>query len=713
MTRFLCALAVFLLCLTSLSQLFAQEVAHPGSKHISSIFWTWQDAVVENQDTLIFHISDLKNAGFQGLYAMPRSTRYHIYHPEMINAVKLASKECKKQQVEFIWGLDPRFLSSYALKQTGYGAEMLMVNTEFNLKIPKKGEKPKQPFLNECKVENGRFSLKYNYPQRRDIHMLTEAGLWLNPVGVDKVIAYQKQNGKVVKSSIRDVTKDHRSIINRSFYYVEVFGKTDLPEGEWWVIAFPRFETNMYAFDAPEHEKIMFDLLDEYKQQEIHFDGFWWDEPGYYFDFGQYAISERIYQDFKEKYGYGLKENLHALLLEMDDNSQLQVRSDYFQLLMDYVFEGQKRFWQKAEDLFGPVRMGVHHTWHTLPDNMYAGCADYWLGLKGVDGGYTDAGAFERYFTDDLSGKYEQIATMLLASSLAKYAKNKVANYNRWGVNYTSEVPVYWNDLMPLFSNEWIQHIYGYTGILGASRNFGPGFPNHDTWPLLPKLIQQTEIVRDITKYKLPIADVAVVYPVSTFLTGREPQNDYMINHIHRLLGIMPSLGIQADGISDWLLAEGKVVNGKLKIRNEEYSAVLLPFAKILTPDCLSVINQLKQADIPYYFIDEIPQFLMNGKKINVDAPVAFSIGDDMKKLADNIEGLQLPSSITKLDGAYVTLIPTDDNSLFVMIMPIVPDTKIGGSIKCMGQVIHVKPSSSLSIYKVGIKGVKHVYGFN
>ncbi len=710
MTRFTNLSLTLLLSCSTLINIYAQEKSHPGSKHISSIFWTWQDKVIENPDTLKANILDLKSAGFQGLYAMPRATKYNMYYQEMTDAVKLASEECSRQNLEFIWGLDPRFLSSYALQKTGYGAEMLMVNTDFKLKIPNLGEIPEKPLLNECKIENGRYSLQYNYPQRRDVHMLTEAGLWLNPIGVDKVFAYQKKDGKVIKSSIRDITDEHKFIINRSFYYVEVFGKPDLPEGEWWVTSFPRFTTNMYAFDSPEHEKIMFDLLDDYKEQNIHFDGFWWDEPGYYFQFGQYAISDRIYKDFKKKYGYDLKENLLSLLLDLDDNSELQTRYDYFELLMDYVFGGQQRFWEKAEDLFGPVRMGVHHTWHTLPDNMYAGCADYWLGLKGVDGGYTDGGAFERYFTDNAAGKYEQIATMLLASSLAKYAQNHTANYNRWGVNYTSEVPIYWNDLMSLFSNEWIQHVYGYTGILGASRNFGPGFPDHETWPLLPELIKKTDNVRNITHYTLPLADVAVVYPITSFLTGREPKNNYMINHIHRLLGIMPSLGIQADGISDWLLAEGKVEGGKLKIRDEEYSAVLLPFAKVLTPECLAIIKQLKKAKIPCYFIDETPQLLLNGQKTDLNDEVALSIGENMDDLASNIEKLKLPSKVTKLDGAYVTLVPGEDDSLFLMVMPIVPNTEVGGSVKCLGQKVNIKATSSLAIYQVNSKTSKQVY---
>ena len=172
----------------------------------------------------------------------------------------------------------------------------------------------------------------------------------------------------------------------------------------------------------------------------------------------------------------------------------------------------------------------------------------------------------------------------------------------------------------------------------------------------------------------------------------------------------MPTLGIQADGIPDWLLAEGKIENGKLVVRDEIYTAVLLPFAKIVTPECLSIIRELKQANIPCYFIDDSPQFMLSGEALDDNTPVAFSIGDDMAVLASDVEKLKLPSSVSKLEGAYVTLIPGEGQEVFVMVMPVVPNTEVGGRIECMGQKIDVKLTHSLAIYCVNPKGVKHVF---
>ena len=707
------AKTLFLLLFTTilLTQLiFASGNEHPGKKIIPTIFWTWQDSVIENPALLVKQLEDIKAHGFKGVYAMPRATHYQLFDEEMITAVKTASDACIKEGMEFNWGADPRVAAHETVKETGYGAEVMLVNKTFHPNYNFKGTDTDRLLLNECKVKNNRFKLKYEYPVRRDVHLLYEVSLWFNPLSVEKVFAYRRANGKVVKSSVRDITADAHFFINRSFHYVEVLGKTNLPKGDWYVFAFPKFMTNMYAFDSPEHEKIMSGLLDEYKKRDIHFNGFWWDEPGYYFQFGQFAISDRIYKDFKNKYGYSLKKNLYSLILDLDDNSQLKVRKDYFELLMDYVFGSEKRFWKYGQKLFGPLRMGIHQTWHTIPDDKYAGCGDYWRGLVSVDGGYSDDGAFENYFKTNLAGKYEQTAFMILASSLAKFSQDGVAHYNRWGTHYTNKVPIYWNDLMPLFSNTWIQHCYGYTGVMGASRGFGPGFPNHSSWHILPELNKRTEKVVNITKYKLPVAEVAVVFPISTFLTSLQPTTGKMMHEIRRLVGIMPALGIQVDAISDWLFAEGKIKDGVFQVRNQKYKAVLLPYSKIVSKETLATIRELQKKNFPVYFIGEVPRLTVDGKKVDLNAKVSFNIGDDMDKLSAEIKKLDLPSPVTQLKGAYVTVVPGNDKDVYVLVMPVVPGKEVSGEITCNGKKVIVEKSSKLSIYHVDSNGSKKVF---
>ncbi|MFT3782760.1 MAG: hypothetical protein QM790_12165 [Nibricoccus sp.] len=691
------------------SPVFSVEKPNEKSGPFSTMFWTWQDDAIENPNVLLKQLHELKSAGFDGLFAMPRATRYQIFDDEMIAAVKLASDACQREGIEFIWGPDPRFGAHYIIGKTGFGAEVLLTGAEFLAKTPPQNSTAPadRAMLNECKVENGRYSLRYNYPQKRDVHMLTEVGLWLNPIGVDKVFAYQRKDGQVVKSSIRDITAQHHFFINRSLYYVEVFGKPELPPGEWWVVAFPRFATNLYAFDAPEHEQEMMKLLGRYKAEGIRFNGFWWDEPGYYLQFGHYAISERIYRDFHKKYGYDLKDKLYALLLSLDDESQMRVRDDYFQLVMDYVFGAEERMWKEGEKRFGPLRMGIHQNWHTIPDNMYHGSADYWRGLAALDSGYTDAGSFEKYFKSDLASKYEEVSYMILATSLARYSKTGRAYFNQWGVNYDAPVPIYWNDLMALFSNHWIQHSYGTTKGIGAGRDFGPGFPNHSTWPLLPSLIEKTRRVYDITQYRLPVAEVAVVCPLATMIVGREPENDEIMSKVNRLVGAMPAAGVQVDMISDNWLAEGVLENGVLRVGRHSYKAIVLPCARVVTAGEIAVLEKLVAAKFPIHVIDEEPATTVEGKRVSLGLPVAFKIEADASGLVAAISKMKLPSPVTALPGAYVSVIPSDGDDLLVAIMPITPSATVSGQILCRGQKVMVKSAASLSIYRVGREGVK------
>ncbi|MFT3828337.1 MAG: hypothetical protein QM691_01395 [Opitutaceae bacterium] len=710
-------LAAFLGAVTAIAQTSmpgAAADAAPKRGPFATMFWTWQDREIENPEVLLAELRDLKAAGFDGLFTMPRATRYHLFDDEMTAAVQLASEACRREGIKFIWGPDPRFAAHPIVAETGYGAEVLLTGLDFMAKRPAADSPetdPERQLLNECRVEGGRYSLRFNYPVRRDIHMLTEVSMWFNPVGVDRVIAYRRSgDGKVLADSVRDITAGHHFFVNRALSYVEVFGRVQLPAGEWWVVAFPRFRTNLYAFDAPEHEKRMIALLDRYKARGIAFDGFWWDEPGYTLQFGQYAISDRIYADFRAKYGYDLRENLHALLLPLDDGRHLRVRHDYFQLLMDYVFGAEHRFWQAGEKRFGPLRMGIHHNWHSMPDNIYHGSADPWRGLEAVDAGYTDDSGFEGYFSGSLARRFEQVSYMIQAASLGRFSRSGKAFYNRWGVKYGPEVAAYWNDLMPLFSNQWLQHSYGSTGAIGGGRDFGPGFPNHPTWPLLPGWIEKTRRVHAITGYRLPLAEVAVVYPVPTVLVGREPENDALINRVNRLVGAMPAAGVGVDAISESFFAEGKLEAGAFVVRGQRYRAVVLPHARVLSAAGLVQVRTLLAAKFPIHFTEELPAVTIDGAPIALTgAAVAFKTPDDATTLPELIESLHLPSMLTRLPGAYVSALPGEGDTTLVLVMPIEPGATVAGEMACRGVRFTVAPTSTLAIYEVGAAGARPV----
>jgi hypothetical protein len=639
---------------------------------------------------------------------MVRATRYNLFDPEVTEAAVFASRLCRERGLPFIWGADPRFGATHIVRKTGYGAGLLMVNKEFQTKLTAPpGSDPDTALINEVKAADGRYSLRYTYPARRDLHMLTEVSLWLNPVGVEKVYAYQRNGGRVVRASIRDITPTHRLFVNRAFTYVEVFGHVDLPPGDWYIFAFPRFDTNMYAYDSPEHEREFTGLLDAYKAKDLDLDGFWWDEPGYYFQFGHYAISPRIYNDFARKYGYRLEDELYALPLALDDDRQIRVRLDYFNLLMDYVYGGERRLAERGEQLWSkPLRMGIHHTWHWLPDDAFAGAGDLWRGLEAVDGGYTDtAGGFERYFKADRLERYVDAARLIIAKSLAKFSKTGVAHYNTWGVEYTNDVAAYWNDLMAAFSTEWIAHCYGYTGVIGADRSFGPGFPNHSSWPLAPGFNARNRQVLGLTGFRPPAADVAIVYPVPTVMTAAGPTAQIIVDDVYRLIGVMPALGIQADAVSPSLLGEAILDGGVLSIRKERYRALILPYATVMPEAAVAVVKRLIAQHFPVYFTNGVTTKTTAGASVALGAAPALDIPREVAALETAVATLKLPAACGRLDGAYLNVIPGRDGVSFVTVMPIDPGRAVTGSVTCLGQNVTVSGLETLGIFKVTAKG--------
>lgn len=713
-----CRAVVFgILCLAALATAAgaasaAERGAHPGARIVFPIFWTWQDRQIEDPELMRRELLDIKQAGFGGVYCVLRATRYHLLDHEVTEAAKRASALCREHGLEFVWGADPRFAATPLIQATGHGAEMLMVNRVFQVPLHvAKGADASVQEPNEVRVEGGRYNLRYPIPARRDLHMSTEVSLALNPAGVDRVFAYQKRDGRVVRASVRDVTESHHLFVNRAFGYLEIFGRLELPPGGWFVFAFPRFRTNVYAYDSPEHERRLLELVEGYKERGLQLDGLWWDEPGYYFQFGHFAISERIYQDFRQKYGYELGPQLLALMLELDDASQLRVRYDYFQLLMDYVFGSERRLWEKAESLFGPLRMGIHQTWHWLPDDANTGAGDLWRGLSAVDGGYTDQGSFERYFEMDERGRHIEAARMIVAKSLARFSRDKKAHFNQWGVQYTNEVPVYWNDLMAAFSNEWLNHCYGYTGVLGADRSFGPGFPNHESWPLFPGLNARSREVLRLTGFALPVAEVAIVYPNSTILTGRAPETSAIVDETHRLIGSMPALGVQADAISEDLLASGRLVNGALEIQGQRYKALLVPYARVVTPGSLVVLDQLKRERFPLHFVAETPAWTTRGERVQASFGPAVELPSDAAGFTGAVEALKLPSPCSKLPGAYLNVLPgASAGEVLLTVMPVDPKTAVSGELRCLNQRVRVERTDKLAIYKIDRSGARKVF---
>jgi len=87
--------------------------------------WSITDAVIENRDLLEKQFNDLANAGFGGIAAYVRCSRYSWDDPMAVDAWHHVNRLCRKKHIACWLGPDPRFVS-HRLPDGAPGLELLL-----------------------------------------------------------------------------------------------------------------------------------------------------------------------------------------------------------------------------------------------------------------------------------------------------------------------------------------------------------------------------------------------------------------------------------------------------------------------------------------------------------------------------------------------------------------------------------------------------------
>ncbi|MEK6571637.1 MAG: hypothetical protein AABZ61_09715, partial [Bacteroidota bacterium] len=643
--------------------------------------WIWSDREIEDHTLLEKEFFDLKAHGFLGTLASLRASHYEIFDPMVTDAVVKASRLSHTHGMKFWWLADPRLASRKLINVTGDSVDNL-----FTTPVRSKYFDGPNPSIGV--VQNGKYLVHVEYLLRRRSHMFTDVSLHYEPVGLERVFLFKLENvgilrkesfghgfaRRILHRSIRDVTKDARFYVNFNEDYVEIFGFLDRRYAGWYVMAFPRFRTNIQDYASPANEKVFAKLLHEYHARGVSFDGLAWDEPGYCAEFGRFPVSKHIYKRFREKNGYDLADKLYGILLDVDDNSHIRIRIDYYSVLMDAVFGWEKRFWNLGRKMWGDIEMGIHHTWHgesTGTEDMVHGSFDLWKGLGSVSGGWSDEGVAERLMHPDEFEYAKYITNMVLAKSLARFSKTKTAYYNLWGVDYDGtnpkyppDVMEYWVDLMEVFSIKWLAHAYGWTGVMNFNLGFGPGYPDHPTWDRFTELNQKIDRIERFTGLRIPEANIALVYPIESLMAIGNLSGNAIAGQIFDLVYELTAAGYAVDMISPGLLGTGSIQNSKLRIQNYTYEYLILPYSPVLPRTALKLLHCLLERKFPVFFDKNSPRFDSNGKRINLHVSCDFSL--DEKPAQTMIE-----KGLRKLcDGpgdAYLSMMRDNDEYIFAL----------------------------------------------
>jgi hypothetical protein len=552
----------------------------------TTMMWTITDHVIEDEKELERQFNDIRRAGFGGVAAFVRCSRYRWDQPAAIKACHRISELCRHHDIQF-WAVpDPRFLSRQ-LSASSTGLPLLFFGDAVQAqKVP-----------HTSVVEKNKFSIRCRL-QPRHSHMIHEVAIAFTPAGVAAVYAIPSTKSRFLPEEIIDITNDAQFFYNAQDGYMEAFGFFNPPDQRSWkVIAFFRAFACHVNFADPVHMKAYLQKLESFCKAIGNADLIMWDEPGYTCVYGALPFSFGLQKEYELAGGAPLTTHLWKLALESEDGSHIEVRNRYYRIIQDSVNRAQLAAWKKAISIWGPqTSCGIHDTWHFESADMADmnhGSMDLWKAQRTKNGGFVDMGAIN-YLISPHSSYYANLASMLvICKSLGVFSRDKYAYNNLWTIG-EDELPGEQKSVMnhcvnamALFGNRWFAHIYGPVGTIGEEEQFlgspqMPGYPHHSTWAGFPEWNQCLTEHMIAVDNQLPMSNILIIFPCETLYALADSRANAIAQDVFRFVLTLVDQHYQFDIISSAEFIKGKWQGDQFVVQDKFYKVVLFPFAGIV-----------------------------------------------------------------------------------------------------------------------------------
>ncbi|MBN1783119.1 hypothetical protein JW948_18430 [bacterium] len=656
------------------------------------IVWRWGDREIEDPKLLRQQLREIYCKGFSGVVVALWETRYEVIDHKVVVAISQASQWAKARGMVFWLQADPRQASRTLITHTGERTQNLIVT-----RTQQNGLDPEN--LNLAQVEHSRYNLRYEFPKSQQTHIVQEVSLYFEPSGLERVFMFRMFEGSVLRQSVKDITKSARFFANMDEGYVEVFGEVSVPRDEiWWVMAFPRFDTNLTDFAGRQSRDLMHPFVEDLFEVSAYIDGITWDNSGYCGDVGRFPVSLSIYNSFISEFGYDLRDELLSLVLDFHDEHHIHVRQHYYHLLMETVYGAQAELYRLFHGYFGEIDSNMPHAWHSrqsLSHDLVCGNLDPWEGLATQGSGMTLIG---RSDTMD-SGFESMISRLLITRSLGVYSKRRRVYTSLSEFDFGELEAECWTDLMAMNSLHWLVKAYGHDGKFGEPCFREVVFPSHPLWNEFEIFNAKLNFIGDLTGYAQPEADVALVYPVDSLMAADFQSAEIMIETFHDLIIRLHRAGIQIDVISPGILKEGKLSQDHLRIRHRYYQAVIYPYPDILDSNVLEMISVMKRMGFSIHLGGGKPIYTHEGKKIPHEFDISFDPED--ADLSPVLQGGIRPM-FQYPDNAMATKIRVGVESYY-LVRPYGVKGTYSGELRDGNCVINIPESSGLQIYHRGV----------
>ncbi len=415
----------------------------------------------------------------------------------------------------------------------------------------------------------------------------------------------------------------------------------EAPAGKWRLLYFLEKEIDYYidALNPESTERFLQLTHDKYKNAVgedfgITVPGFYTDEPAmHYYHIGLDNLvipwSSRMFKIFRERRGYDLKPYLPALYTSMGEETA-KIRYDFWRTLTEQYSDSyykQIREWCEAN--------GVLFTGHLLGEEwlrIHARCeGNIFKHLKhmhitGVDHLYPKIG------TEDEPDQH--VALKLASSAAHHYGSNRLLCESMGGTYWDCTLErmkwiANWEYVLgvTIFNN----HGYHYSIEGERKRDWPPSqFYHHTWWKYYNQFTEYMARLGHILSGGRHVAKILMLYPINTIWTNYTPQSRNEVGNasefaFNYLTDTLLKLHYDFDYTDEDILNEAEIKNGKIKIRDEEYSLLILPPITHIQKDTYSSIQR----------------FLNGGGKIIADSLLPVGLLDyDKKDSAVKIEKL-------------------------------------------------------------------------
>ena len=367
----------------------------------------------------------------------------------------------------------------------------------------------------------------------------------------------------------------------------------EAPAGKWRLLYFLEKEVPYYIDTLdPESTEKFIEITHERYKAAVGKDfgtivpGFYTDEPAmhyYHVGIDNYVVpwSKQMFKIFRERRGYDLRPYLPALYANMGEKTA-QIRYDFWRTLTEQYAE---TYYKRLRDWCDAN--GVLFTGHLLFEEwlrMHARCEGnlfkylQHMHIIGVDHLYPKIGTAQEpdqhvAMKIGSSAAHHFGSTRLLCESMGGTYWDCTLERMKWMTNWEYVLGV------NLFNN----HGYHYSIEGERKRDWPPSqFYHHTWWKHYGQFTDYAARLSHILSGGRHVAKVLVLYPLSSIWANYVPQKRTDIGNViefdfNYLTDTLLRLHYDFDYVDEDVLAEAQIENGKIKIRDEEYSIFILP----------------------------------------------------------------------------------------------------------------------------------------